>query len=149
MKFTCSVDIDLPRDSVVKIFDNPENMQYWQDGFISYEPKSGKIGQTGAQSIVKYDIKGRKMTLLETVTLRNLPDEFHGSYEGDYGKNTMNNYFEILDNNKTRWRSEVEYIEMNHFMMKIMAKLMPSMFKKQTQKWMDQFKVFSETAGKA
>jgi len=144
MKFSCSVDIDLPRDTVVKIFDNPDNMQYWQDGFISLEHKSGEPGQPGSESIIKYDIKGRKMELLETISVKNLPAEFHGTYQGDYGKNTMHNYFEVLGPSKTRWRSEVDYIEMNHIMMKVMAKLMPTMFRKQTQKWLDQFKEFAE-----
>ena len=144
MKFSCSVDIHLTRDIVVDIFNNPENMQYWQDGFISFHHKSGEAGQVGAQSLIQYDIKGRKMELLETVTVSNLPEEFHGTYEGHFGKNTMHNYFEKLPDGHTRWQSEVDYIQIDNFIMKIMSKLMPGMFRKQTQKWMDQFKVFAE-----
>ena len=33
----------------------------------------------------------------------------------------------------------------NGFMPRLMAMLMPGMFKRQTQKWLDQFKVFSES----
>lgn len=144
MKFSCSVDIDKSRDEVVRLFDNPDNMRHWQDGFISFTPQSGTAGKVGAQSLIKYDIKGRKMDLLETVTKNNLPQEMHGTYEGDFGKNTMHNYFKVVGPNRTRWISDLEYQEMNGFIMKTMAKLMPSMFRKQTQKWMDQFKVFAE-----
>jgi len=145
MKFTCSVDIDLPRSKVIELFDNPENMGNWQDGFISFEHKSGKAGEVGAQSIVTYEIRGRKMELLETITSRKLPEEFHGTYEGDFGKNTMNNYFTKLDPVKTRWKAEVEYLETRGFVMKMMSLVMPGMFRKQTQKWMDQFKDWSES----
>ena len=144
MKFRCSVDIDLSRDKVVELFDNPDNMQHWQDGFVSFEHISGTPGEVGAQSHVTYDMRGKKMVLLETVTVKNLPNAFHGTYQGDFGKNTMHNYFEVLDPNKTRWRAELDYIQMNGFMMKMMARLMPGMFRKQTQKWMDQFKEWSE-----
>ncbi len=149
MKFNCAVDIDLHRDRVVELFDNPENMQFWQDGFISFEPKSGIPGTVGAQSLVKYDIRGRKMTLTETITMRKLPEAFYGTYEGDFGKNSMNNDFKELGPQQTRWTAEVEYLEMRGFMMKLMAKLMPGIFKKQTQKWMDQFKVWSEGLDKS
>jgi len=145
MKFSCSVDIDKSRDEVVKLFDNPDNMRHWQDGFISFTPQTGTPGKVGAQSLIKYDIKGRKMDLLETITRNNLPEEMHGSYEGDFGKNTMHNYFEVLRSDKTRWRSELEYVKMNGFVMRAMAKVMPGMFRKQTQKWMDQFKAFAES----
>ena len=144
MKFTCTVDIAKNRAAVVLLFDNPDNMQHWQDGFLSFEHKSGSPGKAGAQSTIKYDVKGRKMTLLETVTKNDLPEEFHGTYEGDFGKNTMHNYFEVLGPESTRWRSELEYLETNGFIMKTMALLMPGIFKKQTQKWMDQFKAFAE-----
>lgn len=144
MKFNCAVDIDLPRVRVVELFDKPENMEFWQDGFLSFEPKSDNYGAVGSQSLIKYDIKGRKMDLLETITARDLPHKFYATYEGDFGKNSMNNDFIQLGPQQTRWTAEIEYTEMNGFIMNMMAKLMPGMFRKQTQKWMDQFKAWSE-----
>lgn len=144
MKFSCSVDINLPRHRVIQLFDNPENMKYWQDGFISFNPVSGNPGEVGAQSHITYKMGRKEMVLLETVALKDLPHTFHGIYEGDFGKNTMNSYFEEIGPNKTRWRSDLEYLEARGFVMKIMTKIMPSVMKKQTQKWMDQFKRWSE-----
>lgn len=146
MKFSCSVDIDLPRERVIELFDNPHNLQYWQDGLVSFTHKSGIPGQVGAQSSMIYSNKGRKMEILETLTKYNLPESMHGSYEGSWGKNTMHNYFEVLDEVRTRWRADMEYLEMNGFMMKLMAKLKPSLFRKQSQKWMDQFKAWAESS---
>jgi hypothetical protein len=37
MKFSRSVDINLSRQRVIELFDNPDNMQYWQDGFVSFD----------------------------------------------------------------------------------------------------------------
>jgi len=140
MKFLCKVDIDLPRSEVIPIFDNPENMKFWQDDFISFEHLTGEPGTSGATSRVKY----KRVELIETIIERRLPEAFHGSYEGSWGKNVMYNYFEETGTQSTRWTAEVEYTEMNNFMMKFMGKFFPSMFRKQTQKWMDQFKTFAE-----
>lgn len=144
MRFNCSVEIDLPRERVIELFDNPNNMKHWQDGFISFEHYKGETGQPGAESLIKYNINGREMELTETILVRNLPDEFSGLYESKMTLNTMKNYFHELSPTKTRWESEIEYTELRGFMVKMMGMFFPSMFKKQTQKWMDQFKKFAE-----
>jgi len=140
MKFKCSVEINLPRAKVVELFDNPDNLLYWQDGFMSMEHLSGEPGKEGSKTRLNY----KKLSLVETITENDLPESFHGSYEGNWGKNMMYNYFDKLSENKTQWRSELDYVEMNGFMMKLMKTIMPGMFRKQTQKWMDQFKAFAE-----
>lgn len=146
MKFRCSVDINLPREKVIKLFDNPDNMKHWQDGFISFKHHEGKQGQPGARSIITYNINGREMELTETVLVRNLPEEFSGTYESVHTFNHMRNYFKEIEPEKTRWVAEIEYTELRGLMMKIMSWVAPGMFKKQTQKWMDQFKAFAENS---
>ena len=145
MKFTCHVDVNQPINKVIELFDNPDNMKHWQDGFVSFTNISGRPGQPGAKSRVIYDMGKRgQMELIETVLVRNLPHEFSGTYEHKHMTNSMKNSFKELSPNQTRWTAEVEYTKMNGFMIKIMAFLMPGMFKKQVQKWMDQFKAFAE-----
>ena len=43
-KFTGSVVIDLPIEKVIELFDNPENIKDWQDGFVARRPISGTEG---------------------------------------------------------------------------------------------------------
>ena len=52
MKFTCSVDIDLPIDKVTEFFDNTENLKEWQDGFLRIEPISGIPGGTSYIAVI-------------------------------------------------------------------------------------------------
>jgi len=144
MKFTCQVDINVPRDRVVELFDNPDNMQHWQDGFVSFESLSGEPGMPGAKSKICYRMNNRDMELTETILVNDLPNELTGDYRFFQGANTMKNTFERLPNGGTRYKSEVDYYETNAFMMKVMMKFFPKMFKKQVQKWMDQFKAFAE-----
>ena len=144
MKFKCYVDINLPIDKVVKEYDSPDNLKEWQDGFVSYKHKSGIAGTVGAQATMIYKIGKRDMVLTETILINDLPHVFKGQYDYKEGSNTMTNTFRSITGSVTRWTAEVEYTRMDSLMMKMMSKIMPKMFKKQTQKWLDQFKVFVE-----
>jgi len=143
MKFSCFVDIKLDRDEVIALFDNSENMKYWQDGFVSYKRVSGREGEVGSKSMILYNQNGRKMELKETLKVYNLPEELTGFYEHDMMDNRMQNLFSINADGTTRWTANIHYTRVKSFM-KIFAWIVPSMFQKQVQKWMDQFKHFAE-----
>ena len=146
MKFECHVDINAPRNKVIELFDSFDNLKEWQDGYLGHEPLEGMPGQPGAKTKLMYEMRGRPMELIETVTVRNLPDEFCGTYEHKHMTNSLHNYFEELDGGtRTRYRAVCHYTKLNGFMIKTMAFLLGrSMFRKPVQKWMDQFKSFVE-----
>ena len=144
MKFTCSITVNKSRDEVTRLWQNPDNLKEWQDGFISFTHIEGEAGKNGAKSRMLYMIRGKEMELIETIIDNSLPNRFKGRYDHKHMSNTMENTFTALSENQTRWDAEIEYVLFNGFMIKLMAKLFPSMFKKQTQKWLDQFKVFAE-----
>lgn len=144
MKFSCSVDINQSLDKVVELFRDENNFKEWQDGFESIEHISGNKGEQGAKSKIIYNNRGRKMELIETIQVNKLPEEFSGLYEAKEMVNTMTSRFTSLGGNKTRYESEIEYISFHGFIPKMMAFLMPGLFKKQVQKWMDQFRDFVE-----
>jgi len=145
MKFQCHVDIDAPRAQVVKLFDSIDNLKEWQDGFESFETIAGQQGEVGAKAKITYIMRGKPMELIETITVKDLPREFSGTYEHVHMDNSMRNVFEELgDGTRTRYTAHVEYTALKSFMVRVMAKLFPGMFKKQVQKWLDQFKAFVE-----
>jgi uncharacterized membrane protein len=144
MEFTCTVDIDAPRERVVAIFQDPENLKYWQEGFISAEHLEGEKGRTGAISRLRYKMGKREMDLMETILKNDLPHEFVGLYVHEHMSNTMTNTFKELPNGHTRYTAHLHYTEFHGFMIKVMAFLFPGMFKRQVQKWLDRFKVFVE-----
>ncbi len=142
--FTQTIEINLPRDKVIELFDNSENMVHWQNGFKGLEHLSGEPGQVGAKSKIVYETGKHKIDLYETITKRNFPDEFCGFNEWDSGRNSMENKFFQVGGGKTRWESTVSY-EMKTFFMKAMALVMSGKFKSQTYKFMENFKAFAET----
>ena len=141
MKFTHSVDIDSPRNQVAEMFSNPDNLQYVQEGFKSKTLISGKEGEEGAVSKMVYE----KLELIETILKNDLPDEFLALYEHKYTVNTMKVQFVALNENRTRYTSEIHYTKFNGFMIKVMAKLFPGFFKKQVLNWMNLFKIYVES----
>ncbi len=143
MKYSTEIEIDRPRTRVIELFDNPDNLKHWQPGFQSFEHLSGTAGQPGAKSKLVFLHKGRKMEMIETVTVRNLPHEFSGTYDIKGIYNEVRNHFTEIAANKTKWVSHTEF-RFSGIGMKIMAALMPGMFKKQSRKFMQLFREFAE-----
>ncbi|GAB4244018.1 MAG: hypothetical protein Tsb0034_22070 [Ekhidna sp.] len=142
MKYTLEILIDKPRAEVVKLFDNPDNMKYWQKGLISFEHVSGEPGKPGAESLIKYKMGKRDLEMIETITFNGFPDEFHSNYQAKGVTNFQRNYFKEEDG-KTRWVSQNEF-KFSGFM-KIMSFFMgKSAFEKQTYSYMEDFKAFAE-----
>lgn len=141
--YTVDIEIDLPRDRVVELFDNPDNLFKWQTGLQSFELLAGEAGQPGARSKLVFKNGKQTVELIETVTERNLPDEFNGTYEWNSGKNTLRNRFIEIGPERTRWESTCDY-EFSSLLLKLMGFLAPGMFRKQNQSFLENFKAFCE-----
>lgn len=143
MKYTTEITIDLPRAEVIKKMDNPDNMKHWQRGLTSAEHLSGTPGEVGAKMKLNYKFGKREMTLTETIVKRDFPREFNASYETKGMYNMQENLFEETANGQTKWTS-VSAFTSTSFALKLMMFLMPGSFKKQTLKYMTDFKNFAE-----
>jgi len=144
MKFTVKIKINLARNKVIELFDSTENLKKWQPGLLSFEHQSGTPGEVGAKSRLQYKTGKREIEMVETITVKNLPDEFSGIYEAKGVWNEVKNYFYEVDKNTTKWVSENEF-RCSGFM-KIIAFFMPGSFKKETMKYLEYFKEFSENS---
>ncbi len=140
MKFSCSTTINKPIKEVTDAFLDPESMKQSHEGFINKELISGNPNEVGT----KYKLIYKKFEMTETIAANNLPDNFSGLYEHKHMTNTMSSKFEVISENETRFSSEIEYIKFNGFVIKVMAKLFPGMFKKQGEKWLQRFKIYVE-----
>ncbi len=143
MKYTCEIEIDVPRARVIELFENPENLAAWQAGFISLQPLSGAPGADGSTSRLKYKMGSREIEMLETIVRNALPEAFDATYEAKGVRNRQHNRFVELGPAKTKWISETEF-RMAGFM-KVLAVLAPGMFKKQSMQFLVNFKAFAET----
>lgn len=148
MKFTCTITINKPKEQVAALFANPDYLKEYQETFISKELISGESEKNGAVSVMLYKMGKGEMELTETILENNLPDSFYAEYQHKHMDNTMCCTFKSLDENTTIYSSEIHYTSFRGFMPKAMSMLFPSVFKKQVNKWLVNFKNFAES-GKA
>jgi hypothetical protein len=142
MKYTTEVSINLPREKVISLFDSTENMYKWQEGLKSFKVISGDPGQKGSRSEMVYEGRRGDLTMIETITERNFPDEFFATYKAKGVYNEMYNYFTEPEENLTTWRS-VSVFKFRGFMA-LMAPFMQNAFKSNTLLNMERFKTFAE-----
>ena len=143
MKYTVSIDINHPIDRVIELFDNEENMFDWMEGLESFERLSGEPGEPGAKSKLRFKTKKREIEMVETIEEKNLPLSYKMTYEAKGVLNRINNRFESIDKNTTRYSTDQEFEFKGA--LKLMAFLMPGAFKKQSKKYLNDFKQFAES----
>jgi hypothetical protein len=143
MTYSVELTINLPPADVARKMDSIENLKHWQHGLTSAEHISGTPGEVGAKMQLNYKFGKRSMQLVETISKRNFPKEFHATYETKGMYNIQENSFEETPEGNTKWVSKCEFIPTN-FMMRVMTSLMPGAFKKQSRKYMEDFKNFAE-----
>ena len=144
MKYSNEIIVNLPRSKVVELFDNPDNLKKWIKGLQSFEHLSGENGKEGSKSKLVFDMNGRKVEMIETITKRNLPEEFSGTYEAKGVLNNQENFFNEVESGRTKWTTNSEF-QFSGFM-KLMGLFIPGAFKKETMKHMQSFKEFAENS---
>lgn len=144
MKYSCETMINLPRERVIELFDNPDNLSKWQPTLKSFEHFEGELGKPGAKSRLIFNERGRELEMIETILVRDLPEEFSATFEAKGVYNTNKNFFYEKGENQTRWVQDTEF-EFSG-MMKLMGIFMRGAFPKETAKGMRLFKEFAESA---
>lgn len=143
MKFICEVNIATNRDRVIELFEDPNNLDKWQDGFQGKELLEGEPGQVGSKSKMFYAMGKNRIELYETILSNDLPNSFSGSYVSSHTKNTMTHHFSSNPDGGTHYLAEVEYTWLA-WPLKIMTFFKPKILQLQAQKWMENFKVYAE-----
>jgi uncharacterized membrane protein len=142
MNYTSQIEIALPVEQVIALFDKQDNLYKWMEGLQSIDEISGTPGQVGAKSRMKFKIGKREIEMIETVTVRNFPEEFTTTYEAKGVFNRVKSKFKAIDGDRAIYITEHEFQFKG--MMKIIGMLMPGAFKKQSMKYLTDFKHFAE-----
>jgi hypothetical protein len=146
MKIEGHIDIRQARDIVAELFADPKRLGEYQEGFLRKEVQRGEPGQDGTVSRMYYRQGKGEMELIETITANRLPDSFAAEYHHKAMDNTMLVRFEALGPALTRYHYEYEYTELRGFLPKLIARLLPSVFRKPAEKWLRNFKEVAERA---
>ncbi len=133
----------MPRAKVVELFDNPENWPKWQESLVSSEALEGTPGEEGAKTKLLHKFGRREIEMVETIESKNLPEEMNCIYIAPGAWNRVIYRFAEIGPSETRWEFETEF-RCTGFL-RIMAFLMPSIFRKASLKDMTSFKRFAES----
>lgn len=107
MNLSAEIEINMFFDRVIELH-NPNYLQKWMKGFVSYELISGAFGQVGARSIYKF--RSGKMTtvLYETIIENNFPDFVIASYLSKNLFYIEKIKFTSISDNKTKYNIEMD-----------------------------------------
>tara|TARA_B100000073_G_scaffold16735_1_gene13529 strand:- start:559 stop:993 length:435 start_codon:yes stop_codon:yes gene_type:complete len=143
MKYNIEIDIKLPIDEMMLLLENRQNDKKWQEGLDNFQHLEGNAGKKGAKSKITYIFGKRKIEIKETIIKKTL-NKSSFEYESNMVYNIVENSFTSIDQNNTKWKQHHNF-RGKSILLKIMIRLMPNMFKKQSIKFLNNFKKFAET----
>ncbi len=146
MKYTCEILINLPRIRVIELFDSTANLEQWQPGLKSFTHLEGDPGAEGARSELVYEGRKGDLVMTETITKKQLPEQFHRIYRSRGVYNEVENWFTEKEPGLTLWRTE-HLFRFGGIMM-LMVPFMKRAFIHNSMLHMDRFKLFAETRRK-
>jgi hypothetical protein len=142
LKYTTEVAINRPISKVIELFDSFENLSKYQPNLKSYTHIEGTPGQPGGKTRLIYKGKERDMEMIETIKVRNFPDEYTQVYTVKGAKNIFKNKFIEISDEKTKWITQSIFKFKGS--MAIKSLFMKKTFKKSTLMSMTMFKEFAE-----
>ena len=143
MKYTVSIIIEAPIEEVIAKYADRNNYKHWMRSLISIELIEGKSGAVGSKTRFTTRQGKRTMTMDSVVLENQLPKYCSDSYSAPGVYNVATNRFKSTPDGYTQITNEQEFKFETSFM-KLMAWLMPGMFKKQSMVFMRDLKCFIE-----
>ena len=153
MRYTVSIEIDLPREQVVRLVSDPAGFPRWLRGLVSHEPVSGQPGEVGTRSRVVFRSGEQQLEAVETITRRDPADpadiasatvvHYDREIVGAGMSSVARERFTEAGAQKTLWESENEY-RFDGLLMKVVGLVMPGAFRKQSRQHLEDFKAFAE-----
>lgn len=149
MKYELEETISAPRDQVIRAFTDQNNLKEWQPSLVSIETLKGDgMKGVGSQTRQVHKMGKREVAMISTVTAEEPPAFYAATFEADGVWNLIENRFDDMGDGTTRWRLMSEF-QCKGLVMKLMMRLAPGMFRKQTRDFMGHFKAFAEGRGLA
>lgn len=153
MRYTTSVEIDVPRETVVQLLSEPAHLPKWLRGLVLHEPVNGVHGQLGTTSRVVFQMGKQRMEVTETITRRD-PADLHAipsSVVVHYDREIAGNGLWQAQRDRiteagpqtTLWESDSEF-RFDGLLMRLAGRVMPRSFRKQSRQVMEDFKAFAE-----
>ena len=142
MKYNIEINIKSPISKIISLLEDRKNDKRWQEGLVNFEHIEGSAGKEGAKSKITYAFGKREIEIRETIIKKGL-NKSSFEYESNMVYNIVENSFISIDKNNTRWEQDHDF-RGKSILLRIMIFLMPNVFKKQSIKFLNDFKKFIE-----
>ena len=144
MRYSVSNVVNKSLDEVVAKYEDPNGMFEWMEGLKKVELLSGEQGEVGAKTKLVFEHKGKEMELEETILEKEMPSRMKFAFVSSMGYSETEIVLEKVSDTSVKQINN-SYFELKGFM-KIMGPLMKGMFKKQSLKYLNNFKEWAEKA---
>jgi hypothetical protein len=148
-----SIEIELPIDRVMQLFQNQDYFKEWQDGLIGFENTTPSVGKLHSEREMKISMVGTSITMKERITKIDLPHIWEATYRTNGVLNYQSNRFRESETTTngvkiktTLWDSKSTFKFTG--MMRLIARTRPKLFTEQTYEYMKGFKKFAESLPK-
>lgn len=153
MKYTVSIEINLPRERVAQLLADPAQIPKWLRGVVVHEPLHGEHGEVGTRSRVVMQTGRQTMEAVETITrrepadLHDIPSDsvvhFDREIVAEGMWNAARDRLTEAGPEATLWEQENEF-RFSSVPMRLMGLVMGRAFRKQSQQHLQDFKAFAE-----
>ena len=142
MKYTVNVEINASRDRVIELLGDANSYKQWQPTLLVCEHLAGTAGTVGAKTKLVHKMGRKQVEMTEMIEQLDLPGSQTLTYVAKGVWNQVVNRFEATAEGQTRWTMESEF--QCKGIMRVISRLMPGAFKKESLKHMRRFKQFAE-----
>ncbi len=145
MRYQGEIEINVPREQVIDLFLDPDNIRQWQPDLVSHETLRGETGQPGASTRQVHLMGKSEVETIETVMEVEAPERFAAFYDSDTVWNLIDNHFMDIDGHSTRWIMKSD-CRCSSALQQMMISLLRRSLKKQSMMLMTRFKSFAEAS---
>lgn len=142
MKYEVTIDIDLPRQRVLELWGDRSNYEKWQPSLVRSEHLEGEPGKVGAKTRLVQKMGRKEVEMLETIETLEHPESETLTYVANKVWNQVICRFDAIDDVKTRLSMSSEFECQG--VMRVISRMFPGAFKKETKKHLMRFKSFAE-----
>lgn len=153
VRYTVSIDIALPRATVLELATDPAHLPSWVRGLVLHEPMHGRPGEVGTASRIVLETGRQRVTCVETITRREPADlstltpDVVVRYEREIVTDGMwtavRDRLTEIGPTSTRWESENE-VRFGGGPMRFVGPLLRPTFRRQSRQAMRDFQAFAE-----
>lgn len=143
MRYAITVDVDVPRDELVALVDDPVVLPTWLEDLVAVEPIDGEPGLVGSRTRLLFDRGGKVVEIIETIVENRLPGGRTCVEAAKGSCRETRHEFDALGPDATRWTQHVTYAFTGTGMSSLGA-LMPGSLARRTRRQMRLLKLHAE-----